>query len=136
MDIPPAVARLQHLLLVSCAFTLFTDQFHVRKKLHFHSDRAVALAGLAMSARNVERKMPSAETALLRFRQGSEEIADGVEGFDVRHRIRAWRSANRRLIDQHYLAHEPIAFHAFPGTGRFSGGCSRRRSGRSGTHGN
>src|SRR5580658_992039 len=78
-----AKANLQHAALESRASALLANQFHVSEKLHFHGHRAVALASLAAAPGNVERKMPGAESALLRFGSRRKRLADGVESLEI-----------------------------------------------------
>ena len=66
----PVIANLQHLRLVARAFALLADQFDVRQELHLDRHCAVALAGFAAPAGNVERKVSGAEAALLAPRAG------------------------------------------------------------------
>src|ERR1700722_6934646 len=116
MNVLAAVAGLEHLRLVTRAFAFFADQLNIGEELHFHRNRAVALAGFTPPSGNVERKMPGSETALLGLRQRSKEFADGVERLDVSHRIRPRGSPDRRLIDQHDFINELVAFQTFPGS--------------------
>src|SRR5258708_22512966 len=106
MNILSPVADFEHLRLVSCAFTLFANQFNVGKELHLHRDRSIALTGLAPPAGNVERKMAGTEAALPGLRQRGEQIADHVERLNVSHGIRTRRPPDWRLIDQHNLLNE------------------------------
>src|SRR5262249_48108246 len=62
-------------------------------------DDAVALAGLAAPAFDVEREAAGVVAARLGFRQTGEPIADGGEGASVGRRVRARGAADRRLVD-------------------------------------
>ena len=99
-------------LLIARALALLADQLHVGQKLHLHGDRAVALAGFAAAARNVEGKMAGGVAALLGFASGGEQGADQVEGLDVGHRIGARRAADGRLVDHDRSSDALGAFHA------------------------
>src|SRR5262249_34611579 len=68
-------------------------------KIHLQSIGAIALAGLAASARLVEAEAARLVAAHLRLGQLREQRADLVEDLDVRRWVRARRAANRRLID-------------------------------------
>ena len=48
------------------AFAFVADQFDVGQELHLHRHRAVALAGFAAAAGNIEGKMARRVAALLR----------------------------------------------------------------------
>ena len=71
VDVLAAIAHFQHLRLVSRAFALFADQFHVGQKLHLHGHGAVALAGIAAASGDVEREVPRAEKPRF-FESGSD----------------------------------------------------------------
>ena len=112
MNVLAVIADFQHLWLVTRALAFLADQFDVGQELHFHRDRAVTLAGLATSAGDVEGKMSGGVTAFFALRQRREQLADGIERFDVGHRIGAGRAADRRLIDQHHLVDPLRSFHS------------------------
>ena len=76
VNVLAAIANLQHLRLVARALALLANQFDVGQELHLDRDRAVALAGFAAAAGNVEGKVSGGETALLRFGKGSEQVAN------------------------------------------------------------
>src|ERR1017187_4860570 len=111
------VVDFEHLRFIARALAFVADQFHICQKLHFDSDRAVALAGITAAARHVERKVSGREAALLRFRQRSKQFADDVKRFDVRDRIRARSAADGRLIDQDDLGEKLVAFDVIPQLG-------------------
>ena len=112
VNVLAVIANLQHFRLVARALALLADQLHVGQELHLHRDRAVALAGFAAAAGNVEGEMSRGVAALLALRQRGEQLADGVERLDVGHRIGARRAADGRLIDQHDFVDPLRAFHA------------------------
>ena len=114
MDVLATITNLEHLELVARAFAFFADEFHVGEELHLDRHRTVTLASFAASAGNVEGKMPGRETSLLRLGQGSEQVADAVEGLDVGNRIRARRSPDRRLVNQDHFVNELSAFKLRP----------------------
>ena len=71
----------------------------VGEKIHLEPVRAASLARLAAAAGDVEAETARLEAAHFRFGQLGEQIADQVEQFDVRGRIRPRRAADRRLVD-------------------------------------
>ena len=118
VNVLAAIAHFQDLRLVARAFALFADQFDIGEKLHLHGDRAVALAGFAASAGDIEGKVPGAEAALFGFGQGGKEVTDSVEGLDVGDRIGTRGAADRRLVDQDDVVDQVVAFEFFPVGGR------------------
>ena len=68
VDVLALVANVEHLRLVARAFAFFADQFDVGEELHFDGDGAVALAGFAAAAGDVEGEMSGGEAALLALR--------------------------------------------------------------------
>ena len=80
MDIPAVVMNPQDFRLIARPLALLADQFDIGEKLHLHGDRTVALAGIAAASRNIERKVPGAEAALLGLGQRGKEVTDPVEG--------------------------------------------------------
>ena len=101
VDVQAVVPDLEDAALEARAFALFADQFDVGQELHLDRDGAIALAGFAAAAGNVEREMSGGVAALFGFAGGGEEGADQVEGLDVGDRIGARRAADGRLIDHH-----------------------------------
>ena len=71
----------------------------VGEKIHFEPVRAAPFARLAAAPRDVEAESPRLEAPHLRFGQLREQVADQVEQFDVRGRVRAGRAADGRLVD-------------------------------------
>ena len=65
VDILVAIAHFQNAALEARAAAFLADQFDVGEKLHLDGDRAVALAGLAAPAGDIEGKVAGAEAALL-----------------------------------------------------------------------
>jgi hypothetical protein len=54
VDVPALVADLQRLAVVALALADVAGHVHVRQEVHLHLDHAVALAGLAAPALDVE----------------------------------------------------------------------------------
>ncbi len=104
MDVAAVVADIQNAALVARALALVADQLDIGQELHLDGDGAVALAGLAAAAGDVEGEMAGGVAAPLGLFGGGEEAADEVEGLDVGDRIRARRAADGRLVDHHGLA--------------------------------
>src|SRR5215469_4434503 len=96
-----AIANVKNAALVSSAAAFFADEFDIGKESHFDGDGAVALAGLAPSAGNVEGKVAGVEAALAGLGRCGENIADRVESFQIGGRIRSRGAANGRLV--HHL---------------------------------
>jgi hypothetical protein len=67
--------------------------------VHLDLDDAVALAGLAAAALDVEREAAGLVAARLGFGQAGEPVADRREGAGIGRRVRARRAADRRLVD-------------------------------------
>ena len=110
MDVLAVIAHSENLRLVARAFAILADQFHIGQKLHFHGDRAVAGAGIAASAGDVEGKVSCGVAVFLGLGKGSEDLANGIERLDVGHRIRARRAADWRLVHQLHLVEPLLAF--------------------------
>src|SRR5580700_466501 len=114
VNILSAVAHVEYLRFITSPFALFANEFDVGEKLHLNRNRAIALTSFAPPARNVERKVPRGEAALLGLRQRGKKFADDVKCLDVSHRIRPRRPPDRRLIHQHHFVDELIALQTFP----------------------
>src|ERR1700678_17801 len=106
------VVHVEDAALIAGAATFFADQFDVGQETHFDRDSAVALAGFAAAAGNVERKMAGSESAFFGFGRGGEDFADAVESFQIRCRIGARRPADGRLVDHFHGADGIVAFQA------------------------
>src|ERR1019366_10419431 len=70
-----------------------------RQKVHLDLDDAVALAGFAAAALDVERKPPGLVAARLGFGQAGEPFADRRERPGIGGGIGARGAADRRLVD-------------------------------------
>ena len=75
----------------------------VGEEVHLDLDQAVALAGLAAAALDVEAEAAGLVAARLAFGQAGEPVADLGEGAGVGGRVGAGRAADRRLIDVDHL---------------------------------
>src|SRR5207248_11725720 len=68
-------------------------------EVHLDLDQAVALAGLAAAALDVEAEPPWAIASRLRLRQPGIPVPDVGEGAGVGGRVRARRAPDRALVD-------------------------------------
>ena len=89
----------QRLAVVALALADVALDVDVGQEVHLDLDDAVALAGLAAPALDVEREAAGLVAALGRFRQLGEPVADRREGAGVGRRVGARRAADRRLVD-------------------------------------
>src|SRR5207244_1532603 len=71
----------------------------VRQKIHLQSRGAVAFARLAAASRFVEAEAAGGITANLGFGHLRKQPANFIKQLDVRRRVGARRTADRRLID-------------------------------------
>ena len=76
---------------------------HVREELHLDLDRAVARAGLAAAALDVEGEAAWLVAPDLRLRGRGEQLPDVVEHAGVGRRVGARGTADRALVDVHDL---------------------------------
>ena len=107
VDVPALVFHIEDRGLVARSIALLAGKFHVCEKLHFHGHCPIAIANIAATARNVERKMSRSRAMTLGLRLRRKKFTNMIERFDVRHRIRPRRSSNGRLIHQHNVV-QPI----------------------------
>ena len=89
----------QRLLVVAAAVADFALYVDVGHEVHFDAALAVALAGLAAAAGDVEAEAAGLVAALARLGQHGEEIADGREDLGVGGGIGARRAADGGLVD-------------------------------------
>ena len=94
-----AVLHVERLAVVAAALALLAGHEDVGQEVHLDGDDAVALAGLAAPALDVEREAAGPVAAGLGLGHHGEQIADEREEPGVGGRIRARRAADRRLID-------------------------------------
>src|ERR1700761_8623982 len=92
-----------------------TGRVHAGKEVQLHHDKAFALACLASSFGDIERKTSAVVMPLLRCRRRSKNFANVVEQTGVGRQIRAGRSTNGLLIhaDQSPYLIEPRYDFAF-----------------------
>src|SRR6185436_4001881 len=94
---------------------------------HLDLDDAVALAGLAAAALDVEREAAGLVAARLRLRQAGEPLADRREGAGVGRGIASRRAADRRLVDVDHLVEVLQPFDLVVRGGGFAGGVELAR---------
>ena len=91
--------HLQRLAVVALALADFAGDIDVRQEVHLDLDDAVALAGFAAPALDVEREAARPVAARLGLGQPGEPVADRREGAGIGGRVRPRRAADRRLVD-------------------------------------
>ena len=90
---------LQRLAVVALALADVAGDVDVGQEVHLDLDDAVALAGLAAAALDVEREAAGLVAARLALGQAGEPLADRREGAGIGRGVRARRAADRRLVD-------------------------------------
>ena len=91
--------HLQRLAVVALALADVAGDVDVGQEVHLDLDDAVALAGLAAAALDVEGEAAGLVAARLGLGQAGEPFADRREGAGVGGRVGARRAADRRLVD-------------------------------------
>ncbi len=104
------VADLQRLAVVALAVADVTGHEDVRQEVHFHLDQAVALAGLAAAALDVEGEAPRPVAAVARLRHAGEEFSDRRQQARVGSGVGTRRASDRRLVDADHLVEELQSF--------------------------
>src|SRR6202034_1406279 len=89
----------QRLLVVPAAVADLALHVDVRHEIHFDAALAIALAGFAAAADDVEAEATGLVATLARLGQHGEQIADRREHLRVSRRVGARRAADWRLID-------------------------------------
>src|SRR5437016_13674423 len=97
------VAHGERFRIVAAAAANFAHHINIGKKIHFDAAETVTLAGFAAAALHVKAEAAGPVAAFARFRKHGKEIADGREDAGVGGGIRAWRAADRSLIDLDYF---------------------------------
>jgi len=88
--------------------------------VHLDLDDAVALAGFAAPALDVEREPPGLVAARLGLGKPREPVADRGEAAGIGRRVGARRPADRRLVDIDDLVEEFVALQPLEGRGLFA----------------
>ena len=112
---------LQRLAVVALALADVAGDVDVGQEVHLDLDDAVALAGLAAAALDVEGEAAGLVAARLRFGQAGEPFADRREGAGIGRGVRARRAADRRLVDVDDLVDVLEALDAVVRGGAFAG---------------
>ena len=120
--------HLQRLAVVALAVADVAGDVDVGQEVHLDLDQAVALAGLAAAALDVEAEAAGLVAARLALGQAGEPVADLGEGAGVGRRVGARGAADRRLVDVDDLVE------MFEAGDRLAGrrGCGRRSAARGG----
>ena len=103
MDVFAFVLHFQCFAVVAFAVADVARDVDVGQKVHFDFQYAIAFAGFATAAFDVERKTARLITALFRGRYLSEQFAHRREQAGVGRGIGARGAANRRLIDVNHF---------------------------------
>ena len=90
---------LERLAVVALALADVAGDVDVGQEVHLDLDDAVALAGLAAAALDVEGEAARLVAARLGLGQAGEPVADRREGAGIGRRVGARRAADRRLVD-------------------------------------
>src|SRR5690606_16469076 len=98
-----AIIDIERRAVVAFALADIAGDVDVRQEVHLDLDDAVALAGFAAAALDVEREAPGRIAARLRFRQAGEPVADRGEGAGIGRGVRARRAPDGRLVDVDHL---------------------------------
>ena len=98
-DVLALVADLERLAVVALAVADLAGHVDVGQEVHLDLDLAVALAGLAAAALDVEAEAAGLVAAQLALRRQREELADVVEHAGVGGRVAARRAPDGRLVD-------------------------------------
>ena len=101
-----AEQHLQGLAVVAPALAHVALDIDVGQEVHLDLDDAVALAGFAAPALDVEREAARQIAARLGLGQPGEPVADRGEAAGIGRRVRARRAADRRLVDIDDLVEE------------------------------
>ena len=97
------VLNFERVAIVALAAAYFAGDVNVGQEMHLDADDAVALAGFAASALDVEGKASRPVAAHPRFRQLREQLADMREQAGIGRGIGSRRAADRALIDVNHL---------------------------------
>ena len=91
--------HLQGLAIVARAMADVAGDIDVGQEMHLDLDQAVALAGFAAAALDVEGEAAGLVAARLCLRQAGEPVTDLGEGAGIGRGVGARRTADRRLVD-------------------------------------
>src|SRR5699024_4594336 len=102
-DVLALVLHLERLAVVASAVADLAGDVNIRKEVHLDLQRAVAAAGFAAPALDVEAEAPGRGAAHLRLGSFREELAHPVEYSGVRRRVGARGAPDRALVHLHQL---------------------------------
>ena len=108
-DVAAAVGHVEDLVAVAGAVALAALHVHVGQKLHVDLDVAVAVAGVAPPAVDVEAEMAGVVVPRAGLDRVGEDGANLVERLQVGHRIGARRAADGALIDHDHVVDLAVA---------------------------
>ena len=111
-DVLPLETDLQRLPVVALASAHLAGHVDVGQEVHLDLERAVALAGLAAPALDVEAEAARTVATDLGLLRHGEQLADVVEQAGVGGRVGAGRPADGRLVDVDDLVQQVDAFDA------------------------
>ena len=107
--------------VVACAVADVAGDVYVRQEVHFDFDDAVALAGFASAAFDVEGEAPRRVAARAAFLGTGEKVADGGEDAGVGGGVGSGGAADGRLVDVDDFVELVEAGDAFVGRGVVAG---------------
>src|SRR5271170_6919172 len=113
VDALALVLDLEDAGLVAGAAAFLAGQFNIGEELHLDGDGAITFADIAASAGDVEGEVSGGVAAALGFGLRGEELADGIEGLDVGHRVRARGASDGVLVDEDNVVEALDAFQLF-----------------------
>ncbi|CCK04027.1 hypothetical protein BN129_2780 [Cronobacter sakazakii 701] len=90
---------LKRFAVIAFAFALIARHVDIRQEVHLNLDNAIALAGFTAAAAYVKAETARRIAASTRFRHAREQFTHWRKDARVGRRVRAWRAANRALID-------------------------------------
>jgi hypothetical protein len=91
--------HIQRFAVVALAVADVAGDIDIRQEVHLDLDDAVALAGLATAALDVEGETAGLIAARLCLRQAGKPVADRRKRAGIGGRVGARRAADRRLVD-------------------------------------
>ena len=128
-DRPVAEFHVQRFAVVALALADIALDVNVRQEMHLDLDDAVALAGFAAPALDVEAEAAGGIAARLGLGQFGKPVANGGEGAGIGGRIGARSAPDRALVDVDHLVEEFQPLDAVMGGGVLArlGELARRR---------
>ena len=94
----------QNFRAIALAIAVRATQVDVAQELHFHMLKAGAAAGGAAAVAVVEAEFGRGVATLARQGRRGKNLADGIPGPHIAHRVGTGRLANRRLVHKHHIA--------------------------------